>query len=97
MLLAALVAYGSVVNPDFVTVAKSSGGVWWFEHGSGQRFFSTGVSNLNNGGSDDGVGGVLSSPCQQQENTTLCGDTNNWDMNLHYAPYFNITQALFNG
>jgi hypothetical protein len=52
---------------------------------------------VNNGGSDDGVGDVLAAPCQQQENTTLCGDTNNWDMDLHYSPYFNVTQALFNG
>ena len=79
----------------FVQVEKDSQGVWWFVH-KGQRFFSTGVSNVNNGGSDDGVGGVLSAPCQQQQNTTLCGDTNNWDMVRNYAPYHNITQELFN-
>ena len=81
---------------DYVTVEKDAhSGVWWFKH-RGERFFSTGVSNVNNGGADDGTGGVLSTPCQQQENTTLCGDTNNWDMALHFAPYYNITQALFN-
>ena len=26
----------------------------------------------------------------------MCGDTNNWDMVLRYAPYYNVTQALFN-
>ena len=76
----------------FVGVVKDDQGVWWLEHG-GRRFFSTGVSNVNNGGLDDGVGGVLSTPCQQQEDTALCGDTNNWDMVRHYAPYYNITQV----
>jgi hypothetical protein len=92
-----LTASTATTQDDFVTVEKdAASGIWWFAHG-GERFFSTGVSNLNNGGNDDGVGGVLSEPCQQQENSTLCGDTNNWDMNLHYAPYYNVTQALFNG
>ena len=79
----------------FVHVKKGADGVWWLERG-GKQLFSTGVSNLNDGGHDDGVGGVLAAPCQQQENSTLCGDTNNWDMQLGYSPYFNVTQALFN-
>ena len=42
----------------------------------------TQVSNVNNGGSDDGVGGVLAEPCRRQMNSSLCGDTNSWDMLL---------------
>ena len=80
----------------FVTVERGPDGVWWFQH-RGQRFFSTGVSNVNNGGADDGAGGVLARPCRAQENSSLCGDTNNWSMGLGYAPYHNVTMALFNG
>jgi hypothetical protein len=43
------------------------------------------------------VGGVLATPCRQQENSSACGDTNNWDMQLGYSPYHTVTQALFNG
>jgi hypothetical protein len=89
-------AEGAQPRSAFVTVAQDSSGVWWFERG-GQRFLSAGVSNLNDGGLDDGVGDVLGAPCRAQQNTSLCGDTNNWDMRLNYSPYFNVTQALFNG
>jgi hypothetical protein len=81
----------------FVTVVKEEGspGVWWLQR-DGKRFLSLGVSNLNNGGEDDGVGGVLRDPCRAQMGSVLCGDTNNWDMVARYSPYNNITRALFN-
>lgn len=80
----------------FVTVGRDASGVWWFQQGE-KRFLSIGVSNLNDGGKDDGVGDVLGRECRAQQNSSSCGDTNNWDMTLNYSPYFNVTQALFNG
>ena len=55
------------------------------------------MSNLNDGGLDNGVGDVLGRECRHQKNTALCGDTNNWDMVLNYSPYHTVTQAKFNG
>lgn len=82
----------------YVGLRQDSSGRWWFTApGSGATFFSTGVANVNDGGADDGVGGVLSEPCQRQTGSELCGDTNNWDMQLGFAPYHNVTQALFDG
>ena len=82
---------------QFATVERDAAtGAWWFRRGS-ERFLSVGVSNLNDGGLDDGVGDVLGRECRQQQNTSLCGDTNNWDMDLNYSPYHTVTQALFNG
>eukprot|EP01052_Picozoa_sp_SAG31_P036284 SAG31_NODE_4504_length_3181_cov_1.851720_2_plen_510_part_00 len=78
---------------SFVSV-ENVDGVWWFRRGS-DRFLSIGVSNLNDGGPDDGVGDVLGRECRAQQKTSLCGDTNNWDMLLNYAPYFNVTRAIF--
>eukprot|EP00937_MAST-01D_sp_MAST-1D-sp2_P006899 g6899.t1 len=81
----------STTYADINLGAQSPGG----EEQDGAAFFSTGVANLNDGGADDGVGGVLSEPCQRQTGSALCGDTNNWDMALGFAPYYNVTQALF--
>lgn len=87
-----------VANSAFVTVQKDAHGVWWFAQ-NGSTFLSTGVANLNNGGPDDGVGDVLGAPCRAHENGSLlghlCGDTNNWDMDRHFSPYNNVTNALF--
>ena len=82
-------------NTSFVSVAKHADGKWWFWRG-GKRFFSTGVSNVNDGGADDGAGDVLGAPCRAQENSSACGDTNNWSMTLKMSPYRAVTQALFN-
>ena len=80
----------------FVTVERdSSTDAWWLQR-DGKRFLTLGVSNLNNGGDDDGVGGLLRDPCRAQMGTDLCGDTNNWDMVARYSPYNNVTRALFN-
>ena len=38
----------------YVTVSNTADGVWWLEQ-DGKPFFSTGISNLNDGGLDDGV------------------------------------------
>jgi hypothetical protein len=91
--LAAAATLGS--SSKFVTVAKDPDtGAWWLQR-DGKPFLSLGVSNLNNGGGDDGVGGVLRGPCRAQMGSALCGDTNNWDMVARYSPYNNVTRALF--
>jgi hypothetical protein len=96
---AALLLLAAMAEAGFVRVQRN-GSVWWFEH-DGRHFFSTGVSNVNDGGLDDGVGGVLRHPCCRELdlplNSCLCGDTNNWDMQMGWAPYHNVTQALYNG
>jgi hypothetical protein len=80
----------------FATVEHdTTTGTWWFQR-AGRRFITQGVSNLNDGGGDDGVGDVLGMECRQQQHSSLCGDTNNWDMQLNFSPYFNVTQRLFN-
>ena len=40
-------------SSPFVTVVKDARGVWWFER-AGHRFLSQGISNVNDGGGDDG-------------------------------------------
>lgn len=97
LLLAASCSADGARPSQFATVERdATTGTWWFQRGS-ERFLSQGVSNLNDGGLDDGVGDVLGTECRKQQNTSLCGDTNNWDMDLNYSPYHNVTQALFNG
>ena len=95
--LGATVVASSAAPLQFVTVSRDpKTGAWWFKHGS-KQFLSIGVSNLNDGGMDDGVGDVLGRECRRQQNSSTCGDTNNWDMDLNFSPYYRVTQALFNG
>ena len=52
------------------------------------------MADWTTGSAGRGRGG-LAAPCRAQENSSACGDTNNWDMQLGYSPYHTVTQGLF--
>jgi len=89
----ASLAIAKAVPSPYVTVANDNG-VWWFQQGD-KKFVSMGVNHVNNGGQDDGVGGRESTQCKAMTGSALCGDTLSFGKGLDYAPYYNVTMAIY--
>ena len=93
-LLVLLLVLGAapLARADFAHLVKDAAGAWWIEQ-NGKRFLSFAANHVNDGGLDDGVGGRERAVCVAATNNSLCGDSLNFAGQLHYAPYYNVTQA----